>query len=87
MKNDSALLLEEVKESLARSLQIGAKVHDFTGDTRLLGELPELDSMTILTVLVGLEEHFGIIIEDDDIGAETFETVGTLMDFVSSKLS
>ena len=79
-------LLAELKSSLARSLQIGSRVDEFTADTRLLGELPELDSMTILNVIMALEEHFGITIEDDDVDAETFATVGTLLEFVDSKL-
>lgn len=55
-------------------------------DTRLLGEIPELDSMTILNVIVALEEQFGFVIEDDDIDGDTFATVGTLLEFVNSKL-
>ena len=43
--------------------------------------------MAVLTVILGLEEEFGIIVEDDDISAETFETVGNLLAFVRSKLS
>lgn len=42
--------------------------------------------MTILNVIMALEEHFGITIEDDDVDAETFATVGTLLEFVDSKL-
>lgn len=82
----AAQLLAELKSSLARSLQIGSRVDDFTTDTRLLGELPELDSMTILNVIMALEEHFGFVIEDDDVDADTFATVGTLLEFVNSKL-
>lgn len=79
-------VLEDVKASLGRSLQIGDKVGSFTAETRLLGELPELDSMAVLTVILGLEEHFGIEVEDDDISAETFETVGSVVEFVNAKL-
>lgn len=80
-------LVEDVKTSLGRSLQIGDKVNGFTAETRLLGELPELDSMAVLTVIMGLEEFFGITVEDDDISAETFETVGSVAEFVNSKIS
>jgi len=75
-----------VKESLGLSLQIQDKTKGFTDQTRLLGDLPELDSMAVLTVITGLEDHFGIVIEDDEISAETFETVGNLVALVCDKL-
>lgn len=87
VQSGSISLLQDVKASLGRSLQLGDKIDGFTSETRLLGELPELDSMAVLTVIVGLEELFGIVVEDDDISAATFETVGTVVDFVHSKLS
>lgn len=78
-------MLDEVKACLAQSLQLGDRADALTRDTRLLGDLPELDSMAVLTVIMGLEEHFGFVVDDDEISAETFETVGTLVDFVASK--
>jgi acyl carrier protein len=83
---ETGLLLEDVKTSLAASLQLGNKLNEFTADSRLLGELPELDSMAIVTVVTGLEDHFGIVIDDEDLSAETFETVGSLTALVEQKL-
>lgn len=80
------MLLDQVKDSLRRSLQIGAQVDTFTENTRLLGNLPELDSMAVVTVITDLEEYFGIVIDDDDVSADTFESVGALMKLVSEKL-
>jgi acyl carrier protein len=51
----------------------------------LFGELPEFDSMAVVNVVTALEERFGIVVEDDEISAETFETVGALARFVDSK--
>ena len=79
-------VLDGVRESLGLSLQMQAKAMDFTEHTRLLGDLPELDSMAVLTIIGGLEEHFGIVVEDDDVSAETFETVGNLVTLVREKL-
>ncbi len=78
-------LLPDVLASLGQSLQLGDRAQAFTRETRLLGDLPELDSMAVLTVIMGLEEHFGFVVEDDEISAETFETVGNLVSFVESK--
>lgn len=77
---------DNVKRVLADSLQLGERVQSFTPATRLLGSLPELDSMAVITVISALEEHFGFTVNDDEISAETFETFGKLCEFVEQKL-
>jgi acyl carrier protein len=52
----------------------------------LFGSLPELDSMAVVAVITALEERFGFEVDDDEITAETFETVGSLSAFVAGKL-
>jgi acyl carrier protein len=56
-----------------------------TEQSALLGSVPELDSMAVVNLIGALEEHFGITVDDDEISASTFETVGTLVDFVRAK--
>jgi acyl carrier protein len=79
--------IDEVKNILRDSLQLGDRAKGFTADTRLLGSVPELDSMAVLTVLTAIEERFGFNVEDDDISADTFSTVGSLCDYVQAKLA
>lgn len=79
--------IDEIKNILGESLQLGARAKGFTSDTRLLGSLPELDSMAVLTVLTAIEERFGITVADDDVSADTFATVGSLCDYVQQKLA
>ena len=76
----------QVRTVLADSLQLGERVLNFSESTRLLGDLPELDSMAVVTLLMALEEHFGFEVEDDEISADTFETLGSLTRFVEQKL-
>ena len=59
----------------------------FNGTTPLLGSVPELDSMAVVSVITGLEDRFGFTIEDDDIDGQTFATVGSLVEFVSAKIN
>jgi len=47
-------------------------------DTELFGALPEFDSMSIVTLISEIEGNFDVLIEDDDIDAENFSTVGAL---------
>lgn len=71
---------------LREALQLGDRVNAFDQSTGLFGSIPEFDSMALVTVVAGLEEHFGIAIDDDDITAEIFESVGALTRFVEGKL-
>ena len=63
-----------------------ARVAAFDDATPLFGALPELDSMAVATLLTALEERFAMLIEDDDVAAEDFETYGTLLAFVRRKV-
>lgn len=78
--------LDDVKTVLGRALQLGDKAKKFDAATGLFGNIPEFDSMAVVTVVAALEERFGIVVEDDEISAEIFETVGSLARFVDGKL-
>lgn len=79
--------IDGVRAVLTRSLQLGGRGGALDLATPLLGNLPELDSMAVVHVLAAIEEHFGIVVADDDVSAETFATFGSLADFVASKLA
>lgn len=79
--------LESVKTILGDVLSLGSSAQALTRDSALLGSIPELDSMAVVQLLTALEEHYGITIEDDDISAHTFATVGSLADFISDKMT
>mgnify|MGYP000047032320 FL=1 len=55
-------------------------------DTPVLGAIPEMDSMSVIGILASLEERYGIMVDDDEINADVFATVGSLTSFVESKL-
>lgn len=63
-----------------------AQVDSFHADTPLFGALPELDSMAVAGLLTEIEDRFDILIEDDDIDGDTFETFGSLAAFARAKL-
>jgi acyl carrier protein len=58
-----------------------------TATSPLLGAVPELDSMAVVSVITTLEERFGFTVADDEIDGSIFATVGSLIDFVKSKLA
>ncbi|MFZ0692975.1 MAG: acyl carrier protein [Alphaproteobacteria bacterium] len=79
-------VIDDVKTVLGRSLQLGDKIKQFDASTGLFGNIPEFDSMAVVTVVTALEERFGIVIDDNEITAEVFDTVGSLSRFVEAKL-
>ena len=79
------MYLNEVRTILADVLNLGEAGQALTAELPLLGSLPELDSMAVVTLIGALEDHFGIVVDDDDISASTFETLGSLAAFVAEK--
>ncbi|HEY9580248.1 MAG TPA: phosphopantetheine-binding protein [Rhizorhapis sp.] len=57
----------------------------FDEATPLFGALPELDSMAVAGLLTELEDRLGIIIDDDDVDGDIFETLGSLIRFAKDK--
>jgi acyl carrier protein len=76
--------LHQVIQILRTSLSLGQR--PLNEDTPLLGSLPELDSMAVANLIVALEQYYGFEVYDDEISARHFATVGTLSEFVASKL-
>jgi acyl carrier protein len=76
-----------LRESLAAVLGLSAeRVAGFDETTLLFGALPEIDSMAVATLLTDFEDRLGIVIDDDDVDAESFETFGALRAFLTRKL-
>jgi len=67
-------------------LSLGGRGLTFTRETHLLGAVPELDSMAVVSLIGALEDRLGIVVDDDDIDGQTFATVGSLVDFVAAKV-
>jgi len=77
----------EVLNILDEALGLNGRAATMDRDSPLLGAVPELDSIAVVRVITTLEERFGFMIADDDLDASSFATVGTLADFVRSKLA
>ena len=77
----------EVIRVLDEVLSLDGRSASFTRATPLLGAVPEFDSMAVVSLIVTLEDRFGISVQDDEIDGATFATVATLADFVAGKLA
>lgn len=79
--------IDNIRTILKDVLQLGQRADGLQESTSLFGSIPEFDSVAVVSVLTAIEDRFGIFIEDDEISAETFETVGNLSTFVDQKLA
>ena len=78
---------KELVGVLDEVLSLHGRAATFTAGTPLLGAVPELDSMAVVSLITALEERFDMVIEDDDIDGSVFATLGSLTEFVRGKLA
>ena len=81
------MVLDDVRTLVGSTLQIGERARSMDETAPLLGAVPELDSIAVVNLITAMEEHFGITVADDEIGAATFETLGSLARFIEGKLA
>lgn len=77
--------LGEVTDLVVSILGIEDRADTLSASTGLFGEMPELDSLMVVELATALEDRFDIVVEDEDISGETFETLGSLAVFVEGK--
>lgn len=73
---------DELKIILNDVLSLDGRASGFVAGSPLLGAIPELDSMAVVSLITGIEERFGVEIADDEIDGNVFATFGSLLAFV-----
>jgi len=58
---------------------------DEVKDTELIFENGLLDSMGLLFLIEFLDENFGVKVNDDELNPSNFESINTIVSFVSNK--
>ena len=77
--------ISTLKTVLDTTLNLQGATAGWTAETKLLGSLPELDSLAVVTVITAIESTFKISIYDDEINADIFASLGSLSEFVEQK--
>jgi acyl carrier protein len=80
---DRSKIIEAIAESLAAVLQ--RELPELTAETRLFEDL-HLDSTSILTLLMALEDHTGVEVDPESLKMDTFRTIDTLADYVQANV-
>ena len=57
-----------------------------TAESRLLGAIPELDSMAVVNLIMALEKRYAFHWHDDEVEESIFYSLGSLAGFVQIKV-
>ena len=82
----SQAIFEDVKAVVVVTLDIEDQADGLGPETGLYGNLPELNSLTVVKLIVALQKRFEIEIKIDEIVGDVFETLGRLAALVESKV-
>ena len=72
---------DEVRALVAETLGITDRLDSLDASTRLVGSLPELDSLGVAELVAEIEDKFGFEVDFSDVTIDMFETLGTLASF------
>ncbi len=78
-------LAPRVKDLIVRRLKLDIDPTSIQDDAPLFGEGLGLDSIDALELVLGLEQEFGIKVEDEEVGVKAFSSVNALVDFIEQK--
>lgn len=76
----------QIKEMIVRDLKLqGVKPEEIGDDTPLFEEGLGLDSLDAVELVVLVQKHFGVQIEDMDEGQAAFRSIKTLAEFIEAR--
>lgn len=79
-----AELKQQIKSMIVERLFLNVEPADIVDDANLM-DAYGIDSVNLFEIVVGLEEDFGISLEDADFNTETFSTVDSIAAYVAEK--
>ncbi len=85
---DKETLKSELKLLIVETLRLeDVEADSIKDEDPLFGEGLGLDSIDALELVVAIEKHYGVLIEDEEVGVEAFASIDALADFVIDKKS
>jgi acyl carrier protein len=79
-------LKSQVKKMIVERLFLNVKSEEIADDAPLM-ESYGIDSVALFELVVGLEDEFGVVMEDVDFQIDTFRTVNSIAAFIEEKQS
>lgn len=78
-------LKDRLKRLLVERLKLETDPSEIGDQDPLFGEGLGLDSIDALELVLGLEQEFGVKIEDEEVGGEALASIDALAEFVRQK--
>ena len=82
---DGPELRARIKQVIVERLKLEMSPEEIGDDAPLFGEGLGLDSIDALELVLGVEQAFGVKIEDEEVGAQALGSVASLSRFVAAK--
>jgi acyl carrier protein len=80
-----AALRSEIKQLIVERLKLEVEPEAIGDDQPLFGDGLGLDSIDALELVLGIEQAFGVKIEDEEMGEQALSSVNALAGFVVKK--
>lgn len=84
---ESAELRQRIKEVIVDRLKLEIQPGQIQDNDPLFGDGLGLDSIDALELVLGIEQAFGVKIEDEEVGVQALASVETLAQFIVGKLA
>lgn len=78
-------LESRIKELIVDRLKLDVSPEEIDSSEPLFGEGLGLDSIDALELVLGVEQEFGVKIEDEEVGTQALTSVESLARFVAAK--
>ena len=82
---DDAAVRHRVKIAVSRALHLPMPPDEIPDNEVLFGAGAGPDSVVALEIVFALEDEFGFEVDDEELGAELFDSVNTLTAYVKGK--
>ncbi len=77
-------LKPKIKKMIVERLFLNVRPEDIADAVPLM-ETYDIDSVALFELVVGLEDEFGVVMEDADFQIDTFKNVNSIAAFVQDK--
>ena len=77
-------LKPQIKKMIVERLFLNVRPDEIADDAPLM-ETYNIDSVALFEIVVGLEDEFGVMMEDADFQVSTFATVNSIAAFIREK--
>ncbi len=79
-------LIKELKDKIIEILNLpDVGPDDIEVDAQLVGGELGIDSIDVLEMVIMIEKDYGVTIDNRELGAKVFATLGTLAHFIQEK--